>query len=364
MLHTYISIARSFRFSFLLFLGLAIATHLHAQAIKADSALQAMVSNELVVGIAAGYSVDGITRWSNAAGDRCQASTSPFTARTLNRTASIAKPMTAVAIMQLVEKGLIDLDAPIQNYYSSFPHKEKGDITTRQLLTHTAGISQYQSTQEVENTTNYASLEEAVTVFSDRPLLFEPGSDFFYTTYGYVILGRIIEEVAGMSYEQYMQENIWEPAGMDHTGVEKTGQDYPDKACLYHRNKRKIKAADQNDLSNRVPGGGFYTNLEDMLRFGHALLDNSLIREETFNQMLEPGFPDKEGNQYGFGWFFYGPPPNQNVVSGHSGEQTGAANQLMIIPKSKTVVVVLSNTSGSWKEVVQYSSYLIQLSEK
>jgi hypothetical protein len=79
--------------------------------------------------------------------------------------------------------------------------------------------------------------------------------------------------------------------------------------------------------------------------------------------MIESQFEEKEGNPYGLGWFLYGPPPHQHLVIGHSGEQTGCAAQLMIIPKSKTVVAVLANTSGTWKEVVTLASQLIQISE-
>ena len=125
-----------------------------------------------------------------------------------------------------------------------------------------------------------------------------------------------------------------------------------------------LKKAESNNLSNRIPGGGFYSTLNDVLKFGNAVLDFTLIKESTFNLMLENQFVPKQGNPYGLGWYFYAPHPNENLVIGHSGEQTGAATQLMIIPKNNTVVVVLANTSGTWKDVVGLSSSLIGISEK
>jgi len=123
----------------------------------------------------------------------------------------------------------------------------------------------------------------------------------------------------------------------------------------------KIKQAKPNDPSNRVPGGGFQTTLGDMLHFGNAVIENKLIKASTLERMTQIHSLEKEGNPYGFGWFLYGPKPNEKLVIGHSGEQIGAATQLMIIPKNKTVIVVLTNTSGSWREVIGLSVELTSL---
>ncbi len=331
---------------------------------KADQLLKKMVSEKNIVGISAGYAIDGVVKWQNSFGHSNLAEKIPFTETTLTRTASIAKCMTAIAVMQLVEQGLIDLDAPIQHYLPEFPEKKEGDITTRQLLAHTSGIDAYESAKEAESKIDYPNLKEAINVFQDRDLLFKPGTDFFYTTYGYVVLGRIIEAVSQSSFEEYMQKNIWDKAGMENTGVEKFSATYKNKSSLYHFQKKKTKAAKKNNLSNRTPGGGFYTTLNDLIKFGNAVIENKLIKEGAFHLMIEKQFEEKEGNPYGFGWFLYGPKPNENVVIGHGGEQTGAATQLMIIPKSKTVVAVLANTSRTWKEVIGLSAELIRLSEK
>lgn len=350
---------RSLSLVFVLF----ISTASYSQELKkADELLIDMVSKKGSVGIAAGYSINGEIKWSNSAGYSCLATATPFQATTLTRIASIAKPMTAVAIMQLVEQGLIDLDTPISTYLPQYPKKEKGEITTRQLLAHTSGISQYLNTREIENTRNFSNMEEAMRVFVDRPLLFEPGTRYYYTSYGYVVLGRLIEEVSGQTYEAYMKDHIWDRANMKNTGVEYIDQVYESKSCLYHK-KKKTKTAKQNDLSNRIPAGGFYSTLQDMLHFGNALLAGELIEAGSLEIMIQQQFV-QEGNQYGLGWFFYAPKPHDNLVIGHSGEQTGCASQLMLIPNSQTVVVVLSNTSGTWKDVVTLSSELIQLSEQ
>ena len=328
-----------------------------------DQLLKEMITEKGIIGISAAYSIDGKTVWEGAEGYACKEGEIPFSTLTLSRIASIAKPMTAVAIMMLVEEGKLELEASISTYLPDFPQKGTRPITVKHLLAHTSGISQYKSNKERENTRTYSSMAEAMTVFQDRDLLFEPGKDFFYTTYGYVVLGRIIEVVSGLSYEEFMQKRIWDVAGMNQTGVEKTGVSYENKSCLYHKDKKKTKEGKQNDLSNRIPGGGFYSTVEDVMKFGHALLAGKFISDAALEKMTTNQQAKKEGNPYGLGWFLYAPAPNENLVIGHSGGQTGASTQLMILPKSKTVIVVLANTSGTWQEVVGLSSQLIQISE-
>lgn len=345
----------------LLFLGTAI--HLSAQdEFNPDKRLSELTGKKENIGIAAGYSIDDEIKWTKSDGLICENSEVPFTTKTLTRIASIAKNFTAVAIMQLVEKGQIEIDKPIENYLPNLP-EDKKQITVKQLLAHTAGISQYMGEKEIENTIHYETLQDAMDVFISRPLLFEPGSKYFYTTYGYVILGRVIEEVSGLSYQDYMRKNIFDVAGMSNTAVEQINEQYPNKSCLYHKSGRKAKEGKQNDLSNRIPGGGFYSTLEDVMKFGNALLAGKFIEQKTLDKMIQKEPVEYDGNSYGLGWFLYGPPPNENVVIGHSGGQTGCTSQLMIIPKSKTVIVVLSNTSGNYPDIATFAVNLTSYSQ-
>jgi len=262
-----------------------------------------------------------------------------------------------------VEHGKLNLEEPISNYLDNLPG-DKQQITIKQLLAHTSGIPQYKDDKEIENTIHYNSLQEAMEMFIDRPLLFEPGTKYFYTSYGYVVLGRLIEAVTGMSYEDYMKTFIFDKAGMPHTQVETVNETFENSSCLYHNNGRKAKSAKQNDLSNRVPAGGYLSTLEDVIAFGNAIMKNELISEESLSRMLEIQDVEYDGNKYGLGWFLYGPKDYESLVIGHSGGQSGCTSQLMIIPRSKTVVVVLSNTSGYYPEIATFASNLIGYSER
>jgi CubicO group peptidase (beta-lactamase class C family) len=332
---------------------------------EANKQLQALVNDGHIIGGAAGITIDDELIWQNNVGYDNRGAKKQFNLNTKTRTASIAKPMTAIAIMQLVEKGLIELNDPVESFIPDYPKLSENKITIKHLLSHTSGITGYKNGKEAETKINYASLSEALKLFQNRPLLFEPGTQYSYTTYGYTVLGVVIEKVTGLTFETYMQKHIWDKSKMTETGVEKYGVEVPSESLLYHKIKKgKIKEGKENNLSNRLPGGGFYSTLGDLLKFGNAVLNNTLISESSLNVMREHHSLEKVNNGYGFGWFLYGRMPNEGVIIGHTGEQTGVSAHLFLIPKSKTVIAVISNTSGSLKEVSTLGGYLIGLSKK
>ncbi len=327
-----------------------------------DTRFTQQITDKNIVGASAAYAVDGKTIWLSATGYADMDAKQPFQHKTKVRMASIAKSMTAIAVMQLVEQGLINLDVPIQTYIPDYPIQAKTQITTRHLLSHTSGLNGYKSPKEAETKINYPTLTDAVELFKNRPLLFEPGTQYSYTTYGYTLLGLLIEKVSGLSYEAYMKKNIWEKAGMMNTGVEVYGNRAEGASKLYRRDKKgKLKEGVENNLSNRIPGGGLYTTVVDMLKFGNAVLDNTFIKRETLELMRQHHSLEKERNAYGFGWFLYNPKPNEGAIIGHSGAQTGCSSQLFLIPEKGIVTVVLTNTSGAAKEATTFAAQLMKI---
>ncbi len=317
---------------------------LFSKAQEIQQSLDQLTSENKLVAITAGYY--------NKAETHIFSSGSNVSNETIYRIASITKPMTAVAIMQLAEKELLDLDAPIQTYLPDFPKKPEGEITTRMLLAHTSGLSEYKSSKESNSNKNYASLTEVMNVFMDRDLENNPGETFFYTTYGYVVLGAIIESVSGLNYGDYMKQHIWDKLGMEQTSVEESGTTYKNKAALYHRQSNgKIKDAIPTDLSIKTPGGGVQSSVGDLLRFGKGLLNNELITAESLTFMLTDTGMKKEGNPYGLGFYLYGENPNFGNVYGHNGTQIGSSGIFFILPDQNVCIAVLSNTSGALNEV-------------
>lgn len=325
---------------------------------EANAILDNLVNENMAVGCAIGYSIGDSIQWNSAKGYSDKKAQLPFETHTKLRMASIAKSMTALAAMQLVEKGKLDIDVPIQTYITDYPKHPKKQITTRHLLSHTSGISGYKDTKEANTQTEYKTLEGAMNIFKDRELLFEPGTQYSYTTYGYTVLGVIIEKVSGETFENYMQKNIWDKAEMKNTGVDKFGIQLKNESQLYHRKrgKGKSKEGPENNLSNRIPGGGLYTTIEDILKFGKAVLNNVFVSKETLDMMRQHHSLEKERNAYGFGWFLYNPKPNEGAIIGHSGGQMGCSSFLLIVPEKQTVCAVLANTSR-----VEVGSYAMQL---
>jgi len=266
---------------------------------KATQLLENAVQEKAVVGIAAGYSIDGKIVWEHASGLKDQ--------------------------------------------------KKKR-------------IAGYASKKEANNKKNYPTLTAAAKSFQDRDLKAKPGETFNYTSYGYVVLGLVIEGASGMTYEEYMQKNIWDKLGMENTGIEKDGVDISNKATDYHRNnKGKIKKVKCVDLSNRVPGGGIYSNVRDVLKFGDAILKNTLIKASTLQMMVEDSGLKKEGNGYGLGWYLYGENEKYGNIVGHNGAQLGCSTFLFLLPEQNISTIVISNTSGALKDISNIAVQLFNL---
>lgn len=332
---------------------------------KADSLLHRTIELQEHVGITAGVYIQDQLSWTNGAGVLNLKSQDAAGPDMIHRIASISKSMTAVAVLQLYEQGKLELDVPIQSYVPEFPKKTEGDITVRHLLTHTSGIGHYKGMLDGISFKEYPTLLDAMKKFQQRDLKGKPGDIYQYTTYGYVVLGVVIEKVSGMSYEAYMKQHIWEPAGMLHTSKE-SKEDFAlaNKSSLYRiTDKGKIKKDPRTNLSVKTPGGGLQSTAGDLLRFGQALIDHRLLKPETMELMLvDPGIRE-EGNPYAMGWFIYQKDTNEKVLLiGHSGSQAGTSSQLLIMPERGIVSAVISNTRNQWYKVIGLCSQLLQLS--
>jgi len=263
----------------------------------------------------------------------------PATPATLIRTASVAKPITAVAAMTLVESGKLDLDAPVQKYCAPFPPKQ-WPITTRELLAHTSGIRHY-NPGEMESTRHYQWMADGFAIFAGDPLLFRPGAGYRYSTYGYTVAGCAIEGAAGSRFQDYVAEHVLKPAGMTHTFVDDAWEIVPHRARGYQRLDGEVKNAVLMDSSYKIPGGGYVTTAEDLVRFAQALLDGKLLKPTSLAEMWTPT-PASGKDSYGLGF---------HVVEGgkfisHTGGQPGTTTELFIIPQAHFALAVLANLEG------------------
>lgn len=286
----------------------------------------------------------------------------PATAETIFRIASVSKPVTAVGAMRLVESGKLDLAAPIQKYCPAFP-KKPWTITTRQLLAHQSGIRDYRDDAETINTRHYTSLNQALAQFANDPLEFQPGTKMQYTSYGYIVLGCVMEGASEETYETYMKQAVFDPANMTATRLDDVFAIIPHRAHGYTFSKDgHLQNAIFVDVSNKPPGSGINSSAHDMGNFVAALYDHRLLSDATLKTMLIASkTTDGKPTIYGAGFFVGGPLGSYRGVSeaGHGGDQQGFSSVLYLLPEKKFGVVVLTNLEGQ-----DVSLKLIELSRK
>jgi serine beta-lactamase-like protein LACTB len=276
----------------------------------------------------------------------------PASEHTLFRLASISKSLTATAAMQLVERGRLDLDAPVQKYCPSFPEKP-WPISTRQVLGHLGGIRHYkadsQDNAESGNTKHFDDpIQAGLNFFKDDPLVAQPGTSFHYSTQGFTVVGCVIEGASGARYVDFMRQNIFIPSAMEQTQADDRFAVIPYRTRFYEKkDSGVVRNADFLDSSYKIPGGGWLSSAEDMARFEVAILNDKLIRRSTRDRMWTPlKTSDGSANTYALGWGWGKQNDNEVAGVGHTGGQQGTSTAIVIAPDERAGVVVLMNMEG------------------
>jgi serine beta-lactamase-like protein LACTB, mitochondrial len=324
----------------------SISSDKRAQILKAASGFMAANS---VPGISVAVVQDGELAWSAGFGMADLENFVPATSSTLFRLGSISKPITATAILQLSERGRLDLDAEVQKYCPSFPKKE-WPITTRELLGHLGGIRHYNPDGKGDipddSAKHFASMEESLQVFASDPLVAKPGTKFHYSTYGYTVLGCVLEGAASERYVDYVKEHVFEPAGMAETQADNFFAVIQHRSRWYHKDKAGVvQNAGVLDSSYKIPGGGLISSADDMARFEIALMANKLLKPATRDVMWTPQkAADGSQNGYALGW---GTQKKYGLaLMEHTGSQQGTSASIILAPDRRAGIVVLANMDG------------------
>ena len=273
------------------------------------------------------------------------------TGATKFRIGSVTKQFTAVAILQLQEKGLLDVQAPVSTYLPDYPNGER--ITIHHLLTHTAGIPEYLDPEAFPDIAEWmrqsSSLSQLVDRFKDLPLEFEPGEKFKYSNSGYVLLTQIIETVAEQPYAEYLQANIFDPLGMKDTGYEVPQTVISNLAQGYlFIGKETYLQASPFDMSIPQGAGGLYSTTEELASWNRFLYENeypAVLSQTAKATMMTPDAQmEPEENPdvfYGYGLVIDNHSGRQRVH--HDGGISGFASSLTRYPNEALTIVVLSN---------------------
>jgi D-alanyl-D-alanine carboxypeptidase len=261
------------------------------------------------------------------------------------RIGSMTKPFTAIAVLQLAEVGKISLDDPVAKYDPAAPASWSG-ITLRHLLTHTSGIPNYTDQPDfLASMRNPLTPKQIVDLVRDKPLVFTPGSSYAYNNTGYVILGLVVQKASGLTYEQYVQRNIFEALGMKDSGYDYAGTILSNRAAGYVRGPAGYANASYIDMTLPYAAGALYSTADDLVIWEQAMAAGKLLSPASYQVMWAD-----QGYGYGYGWFVDRQLGHRRVK--HGGDVSGFSSLITRFPDDKVSLIVLSNVAYGPRDAI------------
>ena len=296
-----------------------------------------------IPGVQVALMIDGVLIWSESFGYADIAAKIPVTDSTQFRTASISKAITSIALGKLSESKQLDLDQPIRNYLPEFPER-KFPVTARQLAASVSGIRHYNGTDPLPNTKHYESVFDATEMFRKDELLFEPGTKYEYSSFGWVLLSAVMERAAKVSFSEIM-ESMWQSLGMKRTAFDDIRYTSNLKTTYYVRGKNgKRTIAPFEDRSYMYAGGGYLSTACDLVNMGNQFIMDGYLSAAT-RQTLTTSYVLTNGDSthYGLGWETGKSRLNVPVIF-HAGSMSSTRTHLVIYPDQRVVFAYLANT--------------------
>jgi len=265
----------------------------------------------------------------------------PVNINTKFRIGSITKQFTAAAILKLQENGMLSVNDPLSKFIPDFPRGD--EVKIHHLLTHTSGIHSYTSDPDfINRVTVEVKPEELVEQIKKYSYEFNPGDKWNYNNSGYFILGYLIEKVSGMSYNKFLQENLFDPAGMKNTGVHTSSAKLDNEALGYAYQNDSVSKALNWDMSRAGGAGSLYSTVEDLFKWNEALFNGKILKKESLDPAFTPvTTKDSSKNVYGYGWLLTEIRGLKQI--GHNGGLHGFNSDLTRFPDQNFTVAVLLN---------------------
>jgi CubicO group peptidase (beta-lactamase class C family) len=324
---------------------LAVVPAIFAQAAPPGAAVDQLVQSEMqrqhIPGLALLVAKEGQILRAQGYGLSNVELQVPVKPETLFQSGSLGKQFTATAVMMLVEEGKLHLDDAISKYFKDAP-PAWNKVTIRQLLSHTAGFTDYPKDFDLRK--DYSE-DELLEIVEAIPLAFEPGTKWSYSNLGYLTLGILIHRVSGEFYGDFLQKRVFQPAGMKTTRIINEADIIPNRAAGYQLVKGELKNQDWvSPTMNTTADGSLYFSVLDLAQWDAALYTDKLLKRESLNEMwtvakLNDGKPNS--GHYGFGWFI-DDSGGKRVIS-HEGAWQGFTTYIMRDLDRKLTVAVLTN---------------------
>ena len=333
-----------------------------------DAAMRDEMKRQDLVGLAVGVIVDGRVAYTQGYGWADREKQVQVTRETMFRWASISKSLTAVAAMQLWERKQLDLKTDVRQLVPEFPSKA-APITLRNLLCHQGGIVHYTNGKVVvtvrpyERPNPFENVLLALDTFKHSPVVNAPAEKFAYTTHGYILLSAAVERAGKQKFADQVRDRIAKPLGMKSLQPDYQWLDIPHRAVGYRKRDGKIVPSTNTDVSWKLGGGGYISNIDDLAKFALGLLHHNLVQKGTATKMWTPQkLNNGKFTSYGLGFSIaqyhegkpgkwkpakhdhLGPPPITLV--GHGGSQEKTRTRLLIIPSQNVGVVVMTNSEN------------------
>lgn len=270
----------------------------------------------------------------------------PNTADTRFLIGSVTKNFTGALILQLMEEGRVDVQAPISTYLPEYPAEVGDRVTVHHLLTHSSGIPSYTGLPEfrTEIVANPQEPEDLIAYVQDLELEFEPGAEFRYNNSGYVLLGMVVEAVTGEPFAEVLEERILDPLGMETAGVYDSREIVPDLADGYVSTPAGYQHASPWNMTAAYAAGAMYGTPRDLYVWDRALHDERVFENaETYDLFYGPYI-----GGYGYGWFVKDEQVGEQSVRivEHGGGLDGFITGFRRFPEDGHLIVITDNTMG------------------
>ena len=320
-----------------------------AQADAASARLAEIYRESMPPSLSVAVAVNGELVWTEAIGYAFLDDAVPAKLDSKYRIGSVSKSLTAAAAGVLIDSGKLDIEADFHSLVPSFPTK-KYPFTMRQLGGHLAGIRHYRSGPrgflfETYNQTQYDTVLDSLEFVEDDPLAFEPGTDFQYSSFGYNVFSAGLVAASGEPFLALMQHSIFEPLAMTNTSPDYQDRPVENVVGFYIQSDDVLIRSPGLNNSYKWAGGGFLSTPTDLVKFGSALLDDSLISRATRDLLWTPQLlANGEMNPqfYGVG-FRIGRREDGRLTVSHGGSSAGGITSFVIFPEANVVVAVTSN---------------------
>jgi len=335
---------------------MVIPTKLHHNFSQNYSSLQAELSQTIqkgmkkhkVVGMSVALVDNDKIVWAEGFGYADKENNRLADANTLYKVGSITKVFTAISVMQLVEKGLLDLNTPIQQYIPELSiktHQPTNEaITLRHLMSHTSGLPVDKMAGMFSKNPEHFSV--TIDFLNNTHAPYAPGTIATYSNVGMDLIGLIIERVTGQPFEEYVRENLLTPIGMNNSVLREDDANPTHMSLSY----KKGKFHEEYKIRN-VPAGNLHSNVLEMGNFIRSVLNKNdgLISNESFEEMSRLQTENTvfdSGAKFGLNWYLNNPKLDYaGTFLGHSGGTMNFVSSLMILPEKKLGVIVTANSA-------------------